>query len=314
MVLLARNPDPPEAPAVLPCRLPPCSRPVPLRSALRRTVPASHPRTLAPLLPPFAFAPSRRPALLRSISHLPPPVPASSPLPRLPCQAFARPHRVAPAIRPLRPTPFSLVPVLALLSHTHLAPPHSRVPAPSNPLLLRPAKPSSGLASSLPPAIRPLRLALWEASLPRFTRPAPAALPCSPPSRPRPTAPPRICCHLPVPASSPLPRLPCQAFVRPHLAVRSAPSIPSHPPSHPARPARPVPALSHSPPHPAPPTFRTLLTTLRRAAALPALHRRAAVRISPGGPRWLLFLRLARGSRMPAQGAFGGADSYLDAA
>lgn len=176
MVLLARNPDPPEAPAVLPCRLPPCSRPVPLRSALRRTVPASHPRTLAPLLPPFAFAPSRRPALLRSISHLPPPVPASSPLPRLPCQAFARPHRVAPAIRPLRPTPFSLVPVLALLSHTHLAPPHSRVPAPSNPLLLRPAKPSPGLASLSAPRLPSSRTHLL---IPPLTAlcPAPRSIP-----------------------------------------------------------------------------------------------------------------------------------------
>ncbi len=172
MVFLARNPDPPEAPAVLPCRLPPCSRPVPLRSALRRTAPASH------------SAPSR---------------------------------------------------------------------------------PCSRLSLSPRPAV-----------LPRF-------------------APSRICCHLPVPASSPLPRLPCQAFARPHLAARPAPPILPHPPSHPA---------PHRPAVPFPAAFRTLLTTLRRAAALPALHRRAAVRISPGGPRWLLFLRLARGSRMPAQGAF----------
>lgn len=61
MVFLARNPDPPEAPAVLPCRLPPCSRPVPLRSALRRTAPASHPALSRPC---SRLSLSSRPAVL----------------------------------------------------------------------------------------------------------------------------------------------------------------------------------------------------------------------------------------------------------
>ena len=107
MVFLARNPDPPEAPAVLPCRLPPCSRPVPLRSALRCTAPASHPRTLAPLLPPFAFAPSRRPASFRPISHLlPPPRPRVKPAASLapPSLRPASPRCPPRASHPLAPT------------------------------------------------------------------------------------------------------------------------------------------------------------------------------------------------------------------
>ena len=158
---------------ILPRRPPSCLVGSRLALVLFRSVPpcaAPHPpRTPAPSRPCSRLSLSPRP-------HLPPPVPASSPLPRLPCQAFARPHRVAPAIRPLRPTPFSLVPVLALLSHTRLAPPHSRVPAPSNPLLLRPAKPSPGLASLSAPRLPSSRTHLL---IPPLTAlcPAPRSIP-----------------------------------------------------------------------------------------------------------------------------------------
>ena len=193
MVFLARNPDPPEAPAVLPCRLPPCSRPVPLRSALRRT---ALPRTPALSRPRSRLSLSLRPAVLPCICYRPRPV--SCPLPRL-----LRPS--APAALPV---PLPLPP-----------PPATRLP-------------------SRPPRFRSLTPT-------PTSRPPRSRYPPAPAFRSRP-APSRICRPPPlVPASSPLPRLPCQAFARPHLAVRPAPPIPSHPPSHPA-PHRP---LSRSPQH-----------------------------------------------------------------
>ena len=217
MVFLARNPDPPEAPAVLPCRLPPCSRPVPLRSALRRTAPASHPCSRLSLSP--------RPAVL-------------------PCFAPSRICR-PPSLRQAR-------------------------------CLACPAKPSPGLT----------------ASPPRYARSVPlrSALCLFLPSCLIPTSHPRTL------ASLPRPILFCFALPSLRPASPRCPPRASHPlaPTFSSRPSPPSVLL--------PAAFRTLLTTLRRAAALPALPRRAAVRISPGGPRRLLVLWLARGSRMPAQG------------
>lgn len=108
--------------------VPPCAAPHPPRT----------PRTLAPPLPPFAFAPSRRPALLRSISHLLPPSPrrarwfacpakpspglASLSAPRLPSSRtnlpippaplvpfpLSRTHLLIPPLTALRPVPRSI--------------------------------------------------------------------------------------------------------------------------------------------------------------------------------------------------------------
>ena len=271
MVFLARNPDPPEAPAVLPCRLPPCSRPVPLRSALRRTAPASHPALSRPC---SRLSLSSRPAVLpcfapsRICCHLP--VPASSPLPRLPRQAFARPHRVAPAIRPLRPTPFSLVPVLALLSHTHLAPPHSRVPAPSNPLLLRPAKPSSGLSSSPPPRYARSASPSGRRRCPALPVPLPPL--CLALRRLVPVPPPHLTSAVAFPSPRQARCLACPANPSSGLASLSAPRLPSSRTNLPIPPAPLVPFPLSRTRLPIPPAPLVPPSRLASATA-PAPHR-----------------------------------------
>ena len=167
----------------------------------------------------------------------------------------------------------------------------------------RPALSAPALLSS---CSAPFRLA------PHRTRLAPRTLaPLLPPFAFAPSRRPALLRSISHLLPPPRPRVkPAASLVLPSLRPASSRCPPRV--SHPLAPAFPFRPSPPSVPFPA--AFRTLLTTLRRAAALPALHRRAVVRISPGGPRRLLVLWLARGSRMPAQGAFGGADSYLDAA
>ncbi len=206
MVFLARNPDPPEAPAVLPCRLPPCSRPV-------RSVPpcaAPHPpRTpalsrpcsrlslsLRPAVPP-CFAPSRiccpRPRVEPAASLAPPSLRPASP--RRSRDTPAPSHSVQPCARPCPPVSYS----------------------PRTPALSRPCPVQSSSASPCQAFVRP-RLAV---------RPAPPILSHQPSHPARPARPVPALSHPP-----PHPARPARPAVPPRICYRPRPSPPSIPPQH----------------------------------------------------------------------------------
>ncbi len=240
--------------------VPPCAAPHPPRT----------PRTLAPPLPPFAFAPSRRPALLRSISHLLPPSPRRARC--LACPAKPSPGLTASLPRYARSVPLrsalcpSLPSCLILTSH-----PRTLASLP-RPILFCFALPSLRPASPRRPPPRYARSASPSGRRRCPALPVPLPPLCLALRRLVPVPPPHLTSAVAFPSPRQARCLACPANPSSGLASLSAPRLPSSRTNLPIPPAPLVPfPLSRTrlpiPPAPLAPPSRLA------SATAPAPHR-----------------------------------------